>query len=122
MELGTKLRQLRKDAHMTQEDVAGKITPPYSPAAVGAWESGRAKPRLDVVSQLATIFGITTTELLGEEAPTAAVDPATLTADESELVACYRSTDERGREAIMDTARRERGATGQVPHAVRRGA
>lgn len=119
MELGKKLRKLRKAANMTQEDVANRIVPPYSAAAVGAWEAGRAKPRLDVMTQLAAIFGTTTSDLLGDDST---YEPPALSAVEWELVMCFRSTDERGRETILSVARSQRGATGRVQDSMRRGA
>lgn len=66
MALGQKLRRLREDAGMTQEEVASKLNPPYSFGAVSAWESGRSNPRLSTIFDLARVFGVSVYELLDE--------------------------------------------------------
>lgn len=65
MELARKLRALREEHHLTQEEVAAKIDPPYTAGAVAAWEQGRANPRLAVLYQLASLYQIGIYELLG---------------------------------------------------------
>lgn len=64
MEFGQRVKKLRTEAGLTQEDIAKKLD--LSKTAVGAWENGRAKPRLDKLNQLADLFGVTAAELLGE--------------------------------------------------------
>ena len=66
MELKDKLRKLRKEKGWTQLEVAEKLDPPHSYAAVTMWETGRAKPRIDTLSQLARLFDTSVAELLGE--------------------------------------------------------
>ena len=66
MDFSKRLRKLRKDADLTQQDVADKLE--LSAAAIGAWENGRARPRLDKMSQLADLLGVPVTELMGESA------------------------------------------------------
>ena len=73
MSLSTTLRQLRLRANLTQEDVGAKLEPQVTKAAVAAWESGRIRPRLDKLEQLAAIFDTTVGELMGEEADTSAI-------------------------------------------------
>lgn len=64
MEFGQRVKKLRIEAGLTQEDVAKKLD--LSKTAVGAWENGRAKPRLDKMNQLSDLFGVPVSELLGE--------------------------------------------------------
>lgn len=77
MNFGQTVRSLRKSSGLTQDELAVKLD--LSPAAIGAWENGRAKPRLDKMQQLADMFGVTVSSLMGEEsspmagAPTVAV-------------------------------------------------
>lgn len=73
MSLSTTLRQLRLRANLTQEDVGARLEPQVTKAAVAAWESGRIRPRLDKLEQLAAIFDTTVGELMGEEADTSAI-------------------------------------------------
>ena len=66
MEFGEKLRSLRAKAGLTQLDIAEKLD--VSAAAIGAWENGRAKPRLTKLGQLAELLGTSAADLMGEEA------------------------------------------------------
>lgn len=71
MEFGEKLRSLRTKAGLTQLDIAEKLD--VSAAAIGAWENGRAKPRLDKMKELAVLFDTTVADLMGEDASEAAI-------------------------------------------------
>lgn len=64
MEFGEKLRSLRTKAGLTQLDIAEKLD--VSAAAIGAWENGRAKPRLTKLGQLAELLGTSAADLMGE--------------------------------------------------------
>lgn len=68
MDFGQKLRSLRTKAGLTQLDIAEKLD--VSAAAIGAWENGRAKPRLTKLGEVASLLGVTVSELMGEEATT----------------------------------------------------
>lgn len=71
MEFGEKLRSLRTKAGLTQLDIAEKLD--VSAAAIGAWENGRAKPRLTKLGQLAELLGTSAADLMGEDASEAAI-------------------------------------------------
>ena len=71
MEFGDKLRSLRTKAGLTQLDIAEKLD--MSAAAIGAWENGRAKPRLTKLGQLAELLGTSAADLMGEDAAEAAI-------------------------------------------------
>lgn len=71
MEFGDKLRSLRTKAGLTQLDIAEKLD--VSAAAIGAWENGRAKPRLTKLGQLAALFDTTVADLMGEDATETAI-------------------------------------------------
>lgn len=66
MDFSERLRTLRDRAGLTQAEIADKLG--LTSRAVGAWESGRARPRLDKMSQLADLFGVTVSDLMGEGA------------------------------------------------------
>lgn len=74
MEFGEKLRSLRMKAGLTQLDIAEKLD--VSAAAIGAWENGRAKPRLTKLGQLAELLGTSAADLMGEDAAEAAISGA----------------------------------------------
>lgn len=77
MGVGTTIMQLRSRAGLTQEELANRLDPPLSHAAVAAWEAGKSKPRYKVLSQLAVIFNVPMGQLLdGEQVPHGAVMPS----------------------------------------------
>ena len=66
MEFGEKLRQLRKNKGMTQEELAEALF--VSRTAVSKWESGRGYPGIDSLKEIARFFGVSIDALLsGEE-------------------------------------------------------
>lgn len=71
MEFGDKLRSLRTKAGLTQLDIAEKLD--VSAAAIGAWENGRAKPRLTKLGQLVELLGTSAADLMGEDATETAI-------------------------------------------------
>lgn len=66
MEFHEKLQSLRKQAGLTQEELAQQLH--VSRTAVSKWESGRGYPNIDSLKATAGFFGITVDALLsGEE-------------------------------------------------------
>lgn len=61
--LGEKLRNLRKSANMTQEQLADRLG--TSCQSVSRWENGTTYPDLELILPLAEIFGVTSDFLLG---------------------------------------------------------
>lgn len=61
MELGTKIRKLRTDAKMTQEELAEKLG--VSGQAVSKWENNAAAPDIYTLPKLSILFGVTIDEL-----------------------------------------------------------
>ena len=57
----------RKRAGMSQEDLAERLH--VSRQTISKWETGQSAPDPETVVQLARLFGITTDQLLTEEAP-----------------------------------------------------
>lgn len=66
MTISSRLKELRKNAGMTQEEVGLKLDPQVTKAAVASWEGGKVTPRLEKLKQLAAIFGTTVSDLMGE--------------------------------------------------------
>ena len=65
MDFGVKVRKLRDAAGLTQAELAEKLD--VSRPAIGTWESGKVRPRLNKLKELADLFGVTVSELMGEE-------------------------------------------------------
>lgn len=100
------LRTLRSNAGMSQTELAKRIGTTLR--RVSAWERGEIQITLEDACRVADFYHITLDELAGrwEYVGTPAADP-----DEVEIVNAYRDTDSRGKENILDTARREKRAT-----------
>ncbi len=60
--LGARIAALRRNAQMSQADLAKRLQ--VSPSAVGMYEQGRREPSADTLVALSEIFGITTDYLL----------------------------------------------------------
>ena len=69
MNIGEKIAQLRRDAGMTQEALASRLV--ISPQAISKWERGIANPDLELIPEIAKLFGISADELLGLSSPKA---------------------------------------------------
>lgn len=76
MDFSERVKRMRAQADMTQADVAEALG--LTPRAVGAWESGRSKPRLDKMRELADLFGVSVTELVDGVEPVGAVVPSSV--------------------------------------------
>lgn len=74
MDFAQKLRQMREKAGLTQGDLADKLD--VSRPAVSSWESGKIRPRLNKLQQLAELFDTTVADLMGEDATEAAISGA----------------------------------------------
>lgn len=61
------VRANRERLGLSQEELARRVG--LTNSAVSQWEGGRAKPRIAVMKALSEIFGMTVSELLGEDAP-----------------------------------------------------
>lgn len=71
MDFAHKLRQMREKAGLTQGDLADKLD--VSRPAVSSWESGKIRPRLNKLQQLADLFDTTVDDLMGEDTSEAAI-------------------------------------------------
>ena len=63
--IGKKISVLRKEANMTQMELADRMGISFQ--AVSNWERGNSMPDISKLPELAEIFGVTVDELLGEK-------------------------------------------------------
>lgn len=63
MELGKKIKLLRKEKGITQEQLADVLS--VSSQAVSKWETGVSNPDISLISDIAKLFDISADELLG---------------------------------------------------------
>lgn len=63
LNIGNKIKELRKKQDITQEKLAAYLNVSYQ--AVSKWENDMALPDVTLIPQIANFFGVTTDELLG---------------------------------------------------------
>ena len=64
MEIGDKIRKLRTDAGMTQDDLAVRLA--VTRTAVSKWETGKGWPGVDSLKLIADEFGVTIDSLVSD--------------------------------------------------------
>ena len=65
MTFGEKLKKLRTQNNITQEELADKLY--VTRTAVSKWENDRGFPGIDSLKQLSALFGVTIDELISDE-------------------------------------------------------
>ena len=65
MTFGEKLKKLRTEAHLTQEELAEKLF--VSRTAISKWESDRGYPNIESLKELAKFFSVTVDDLLSTD-------------------------------------------------------
>lgn len=83
IDLSIRLRQLRLEKHLRQEQVAELIG--VTKSAISAYENDLRRPSFDVLLQLANLYRVSTDYLLGRT-DTRSLDLSGLTAAEATLV------------------------------------
>lgn len=86
-----KLRELRKDKQITQQELAKKLN--LSIQTISGYETGYAQPQIETLIAMADYFGVTTDELLGREnfaTGNVVITGTQLSEDEKQLVDLYR--------------------------------
>lgn len=64
-EIGTRIRAMREARGLTQTEVAKALH--VHQTAVSQWEYGRTRPDIDLLNKLASLYNVTTDELLGND-------------------------------------------------------
>ncbi len=103
-----RIRELREERNLTQTDVARGLG--TSHRNIGRWENGEVLPSSDMIIALADFFEVSADYLLGRSDDfgnvTVQSDRPALTADEAELLECYRAIPAgEYRDTLMDTVR-----------------
>ncbi len=60
-EVGAKIKQLRTERSMTQEELGNRLS--VSPQAVSKWESGTTMPDIQLLPEISVLFGVSIDEL-----------------------------------------------------------
>lgn len=64
MEIGSVIRKYRKEAWLTQEEMANRLG--VTAPAVNKWENGDTKPDIDLLASIAKLFNISLDTLLSK--------------------------------------------------------
>ena len=62
MDFGKQIRQIRKDAKLTQEQMAAKLD--VSRQAVSNWEDNKYLPDLEMIITISRVFGLSLDQLM----------------------------------------------------------
>ncbi len=110
MDIGDRIKELRKSAKVSQADLAKKIG--VSSGNVGDWERGRAKPGADALISLMNFFEVSADFLLTgtnheivekkNEEIQSSNDSINLTRAERDLIIKFRQLDHDDQEDAMD--------------------
>lgn len=65
MKLSENIKRLRRENKLTQKRLAQILD--VAPSAVSAWEIGRNQPLVSKVDQMAQLFGVKVSDLLGDD-------------------------------------------------------
>lgn len=65
MTMGDKIRELRKENHLTQEELGQKLSPTVNRSGINKWEKGRVENiKRTHIEQMAKIFGVQPSDLM----------------------------------------------------------
>lgn len=98
MTLGDRLKSLRIDAGLTQEQLAQRIG--VKKQNISRYENGRVEPNIRTAKRIAEALGVTLEDIASSVSSVASLS---LTPDEIQLLVDYRSLDKEGREYIRHT-------------------
>ncbi|MDE6361374.1 MAG: helix-turn-helix domain-containing protein [Clostridia bacterium] len=98
-----RLKTIRKNAGMTQEQVANICG--ISQSNINTWETGRSLPSFDGLVALANCFVCSVDYLLGRESEESIIvinEDLKYTPDEKNLIKSYRKLNSKKKEEVMD--------------------
>ena len=100
MTLASRIKDLRLDAGLTQEQLAEKIG--VKKQNISRYESGRVEPNIRTAKKLADALGVSLEDMAAGVSSFSSPVPA-LSPDEEQLVQDYRALNKEGREYIRQT-------------------
>ncbi|MBE5754001.1 MAG: helix-turn-helix transcriptional regulator [Clostridiales bacterium] len=101
-----KLKELRKEANLTQEQLAKKLGLKYF--NIGDWERGKCEPCIGDLIKLAQIFNVSVDYLIGNCEDYAPTFPTSnipqITLEEKNLLKWYNEMNDTHKETLLDLA------------------
>lgn len=102
MSFSQKIKDLRIDKGLTQKALSSEIG--ISEKVMWTYENGKCEPSIEVLKQLADIFGVTVGYLVGSEDESGRQIDNSMTEEEQKLLSTFRALDPAQRRAILRTA------------------
>lgn len=102
---GIRLSCLRQEHHMSQQELANELG--ISRSAVGMYEQGKREPDFEVLDQIADLFDVDLSYLLGKSNVRGAYprhrqsDEALFTSDERNIIYAYRGAPDEVKRLIL---------------------
>lgn len=90
------IKDIRTRKNLTQADVANALG--VSSVVYSRYETGSRQPSIEVLIQMADIFGVTVDYLLGRQD----IEDSTLSSFELQLITASRNADERARQDALN--------------------
>jgi len=90
------IKDIRTRKNLTQADVANALG--VSSVVYSRYETGSRQPSIEVLIQMADIFGVTVDYLLGRQD----IEDSTLSSFELQLISASRNADERARQDALN--------------------
>lgn len=81
--IGSRIKELRKDAHYTQQQLADKIS--VSPQVISNWERGYTEPSADDIARLSEVLSCSSDYILGKTSDISIKDDMPLQKDENDI-------------------------------------
>lgn len=91
VEFGERLRELREDKGLRQEDVGALFG--FGKSTVSQWESGKSQPEFKIVVKLADYFNVSVDYLLGRKTLAVTVEGLLRDLDEKEIMMLHEQAD-----------------------------
>ena len=100
MSMGIRIKERRKEMHMTQDELGEKLG--VQKSAVAKWENGRVENiKRSVIQKMADILECSPVYLMGFEED---MPKEELSEDEIQLLAYYRNVNQEGKDFILKQA------------------
>lgn len=81
--IGSRIKELRKNAHYTQQQLADKIS--VSPQVISNWERGYTEPSADDIARLSEVLSCSSDYILGKTSEIFIKDEMPLQKDENDI-------------------------------------
>lgn len=81
--IGSRIKELRKNAHYTQQQLADKIS--VSPQVISNWERGYTEPSADDIARLSEGLSCSSDYILGKTSDISIKDDKSLQKDENDI-------------------------------------